>query len=178
MYAFLTGSQKYGEPSKKSDVDLVVYVPDNDDALALWREADNANDQEQDEGEMYPEGTRSCRYGRLNLVVLSDFLVWLCWATGTALASQIFKLSGCVVNRASAVAMMRAAGVRSSDEDPFQEVQPTLDEALELRRSTMNNIRCLVQDKVTEMLRRDTEASAQIKKDSIAELLNMDEEED
>lgn len=54
--AFLTGSQVYGVPTEKSDVDMVVLVSEKDRGILLA----NAD-----------PGTNKIVYGKLNLIILS-----------------------------------------------------------------------------------------------------------
>ncbi len=56
MNAFITGSHAYGEPTEKSDIDLVVLVGEDDQSI-LAESDDN-------------EGIGSIHYSRLNLILV------------------------------------------------------------------------------------------------------------
>lgn len=69
LNSFLTGSQVYGTPTEKSDVDMVVLVSEKDRNILL------ANSD---------KGTSKIVFGKLNLIILSkdnpaeveQFLLW------------------------------------------------------------------------------------------------------
>lgn len=84
--AFITGSYAYGKPTKKSDIDLVVYLGEggyedlSDMADSLVTGFDN--------GDQYP--TPSLRFGKLNLICCHDEEAYDIWKEGT---DQLAKLS-------------------------------------------------------------------------------------
>ncbi len=57
--AFITGSRAYGTPREDSDVDLVVLVESEDGAM-LWEQG------------VSQEGEKTCRFGKLNLLVFES----------------------------------------------------------------------------------------------------------
>lgn len=65
MNAFITGSQAYGTPTSKSDVDLVIYVdPETKQKLI----------------DLSDHGKMPCKYGKLNLIMVTtpeEAAVWL-----------------------------------------------------------------------------------------------------
>lgn len=67
MKSFVTGSRAYGTPRKDSDIDLVIFA-DNETAQLL---AEQAANREQALGSGAPDDV-SLRFGRLNLIVLTD----------------------------------------------------------------------------------------------------------
>lgn len=83
MKAFLTGSQAYGQPGQRSDVDLVVPIS----AEAMWKLAQLAdNASEIEEGLNRQSGgqhTPSLRFGDLNLICVLAKHEWQLWKQGT-----------------------------------------------------------------------------------------------
>lgn len=75
MYAFLTGSHRYGEPTEESDIDLVVYM-DPRQVATLRRELCGEDPATVSED-------APIRYGKLNIIVCTTHRKWLAWATGT-----------------------------------------------------------------------------------------------
>lgn len=71
MNAFLTGSQVYGTPTERSDVDLCVQMSWADMNL-LTRFADSISGSLPD----------SQKFGKLNLLILEDWK-WRAWKRGT-----------------------------------------------------------------------------------------------
>ena len=71
--ALLSGSHAYGTPHPDSDVDLVVYLSP-DDARKLIDNADSVV--------FHSPGYRSCRYGKLNLMVCIDDKHYEVWKDG------------------------------------------------------------------------------------------------
>lgn len=83
--AILTGSQKYGIPRDDSDIDLVVFIDNEDDLkeLLMWAEVMSAK--------LHTQGYNgiSLRFGRLNLIVVNDKNTYDGWKMGTNFLSQI-----------------------------------------------------------------------------------------
>lgn len=76
MNSFITGSRKYGAPTKDSDVDLVIEVSETDfDILAL-------NATEVAEYGRYG-GARHLRYGNLNIICPPTPRQLAAWRLGT-----------------------------------------------------------------------------------------------
>lgn len=78
MRAFITGSRAYGKPTKTSDIDLVVFT-DVPTAVTLAKLADGS-----------PKDDQPIRYGRLNLVLVTDDKSWAAWF----MATECMKNSG------------------------------------------------------------------------------------
>lgn len=76
--AFVTGSQVYGTPTENSDIDLVLFI-DDEDAAILQRMADDCHVNEaEDYG--HPGEIAHLRFGKLNLVCIydeSEFFAWM-----------------------------------------------------------------------------------------------------
>ncbi len=85
--AFITGSQAYGTPTNKSDVDLVILC--GTDVVAFLRLiADPEEKKEVAEG--YPEGGReSFRFGKLNVICCTDSIELSVWEAGTKLLMSL-----------------------------------------------------------------------------------------
>lgn len=94
--SFLTGSFAYGKPNPESDIDLVVLVTEEE-----ARKLASLDTQEQDRPDYYGNtGTRSLRFGRLNLLVCTSEIHFAEWHQGTRLLKSIGP-----VDRPTAVAM-------------------------------------------------------------------------
>jgi predicted nucleotidyltransferase len=89
MRSFITGSRAYGTPTAKSDVDLVILVTQAD--LELLRSMCDSDDKDRekdvpsDGGPTVhgPAGSASLRFGRMNLIVVSDPVAFEIWREGT-----------------------------------------------------------------------------------------------
>ena len=94
MNAFITGSYAYGVPHKDSDIDLVVCL-DGIDEDTLWD---------------HSESDKSCRFGKLNLILLAPdrFAEWK--RINDDLLSR-----GYDVGREEAVAAFQSAGFGVDD---------------------------------------------------------------
>lgn len=79
MTAFLTGSRAYGTPRPDSDVDLCVLLS-HDDLEALALQAPQANG----EPASGDENDASLRFGRLNLIAMTDPDRFAAWKEATA----------------------------------------------------------------------------------------------
>jgi len=74
--AFLTGSRRYGTPTDKSDIDLVVLTSAST-ILDLLKFTENVKE---DACDNYGAGTAQLKFGKLNLILVSetcDFDIWL-----------------------------------------------------------------------------------------------------
>jgi hypothetical protein len=69
----LTGSQVYGVPTEKSDIDVVLMLPQ---ALVEFLELVS-------EQGSTPPGSTSLRFGRLNLIIPDDWKSLAVWKEGT-----------------------------------------------------------------------------------------------
>jgi predicted nucleotidyltransferase len=97
LHAVLTGSQVYGTPTDASDIDLVVMM---DEASAT--ELKGLHDQESS----YPERKGSLRFGRLNLIIVTDYRKFKAWRQGTA---ELIERKP--VTREQAVELFKSLGV-------------------------------------------------------------------
>lgn len=79
MNAFLTGSRAYGTPRPDSDVDLCVLLS-HDDLEALALQAPQANG----EPASGDENDASLRFGRLNVIAMTDPGRFGAWKEATA----------------------------------------------------------------------------------------------
>jgi hypothetical protein len=80
MNAFLTGSQVYGTPTEKSDIDLVVLLSDDDRLMLAELVAEQVSEKTYGN---YGVGSLSLRFGNLNLIVAKDSDEFTNWAYGT-----------------------------------------------------------------------------------------------
>lgn len=122
MKAFITGSQVYGTPNDKSDIDLVVYVTPNE--LNLLKKFADSDDREKpkkgdsDSGPQFgPELSGSLRFGKLNLLCVTDPLAYAVWLNGTKMLTHEVERSSRCVERDVAITLFeslrRAAGLFS-----------------------------------------------------------------
>jgi hypothetical protein len=78
MNAFLTGSRAYGTPRPDSDVDLCVLLSHDDlEALALQAPQSNGEPASGDENDA------SLRFGRLNVIAMTDPSRFAAWKEAT-----------------------------------------------------------------------------------------------
>ena len=80
MRAFITGSQLYGKPTPKSDIDLVVMV-DYGDLCLLKSKADKIVEDSQ--GSAGGPGSASMMFGKLNLLATTEEDAFAVWKLGT-----------------------------------------------------------------------------------------------
>lgn len=86
MNSILTGSQVYGRPGPKSDVDLVVLLSpaDIEKLRALADPGSDAKPGNSDGGPQTIDGlSASLKFGRLNLICVADPLAFEVWRRGT-----------------------------------------------------------------------------------------------
>ena len=86
MEAFITGSHAYGAPRDDSDVDLVVYMEEEDfDTLSkLLGEHKVVKDPDAHTYPSFDKDTSvSLRLGPLNLIATSDYGTYEAWKQGT-----------------------------------------------------------------------------------------------
>lgn len=102
--AFITGSFAYGSPTSKSDLDLVLLV-DADDQVLLQRHSD--------EGEVGP-----VRYGRLNLIPVTNPKKFEAWRVGTEKLMAEATATGEPISRDYAVSVLTALRAVAAGEAP------------------------------------------------------------
>lgn len=99
--AFITGSRAYGKPKKSSDVDLVVLVtPEHLEVLAKMADSDDEDrkkNQDSDSGPQWEGGkSKSLRFGRMNLLCLTDPIAYAVWLKGTEVMVEAYNKTGAV----------------------------------------------------------------------------------
>lgn len=98
---FITGSHAYGSPTEDSDIDLVVWAVGDTRAVL--------------EAGGYP-----IRFGKLNLILVSDADQWNIWRVGTKALVRLRDSRNSAVSRDEAVAFFISLGViQISDETPY-----------------------------------------------------------
>lgn len=84
--AFCTGSQVYGTPHEESDLDLVIYAPDEDTQRLLRLFATGAIARDVIHAPPYTsDGSFSLRFDRLNVMVCTSQAAYKAWRQGTGL---------------------------------------------------------------------------------------------
>lgn len=78
---FMTGSRVYSFPKEDSDIDLVALIS-GDELRELEALADNHDTLDSPGGEEYEDG-RSLRFGRLNLLCITEIQHFKVWKLGT-----------------------------------------------------------------------------------------------
>lgn len=106
MKAFLTGSQAYGIPTDKSDIDLVIDLKDDD----LFRLASVVNYEEL-KIECYDGSDLNLQFGRLNLIVPGSRAKLLAWKRGTKALMKQVRVSGVGATREEARAEFKRQGL-------------------------------------------------------------------
>ncbi len=76
--SFLTGSYAYGTPTPESDIDVVLFMPDEGDRVILMEESNPGST-----GSPNAQGGLSLRFGRLNLIVCNTPEQLEQWRSGT-----------------------------------------------------------------------------------------------
>lgn len=129
MKPFLTGSRVYGEPTGESDIDLVVLVTpavitelrklaDSDDKEKVTGDSDSGPQQ-------FGGESASLRFGKLNLLCLTDLVAYGVWYNGTRILAREAERTRLPIERDVAIqffdSLRRATGLWSE--------RPTIDEA-------------------------------------------------
>ena len=98
MKAFLTGSRAYGTPQPSSDIDLVVFLSRDD--LAVLRQFDEGPDPRHttntgsEPDKPFEDGVGApLRFGKLNLLCITDPKAYACWLNGTATLKKMAPVS-------------------------------------------------------------------------------------
>jgi hypothetical protein len=79
MDAFLTGSRIYGTPTSESDLDLVIFLSKSEAYFIM-----NHADKDDKSRPIYDDDNIFvCRYGKLNLIMLTDEDDYNAWKCGT-----------------------------------------------------------------------------------------------
>jgi len=103
--AFVTGSQVYGTPTEESDIDLVVLVSDEQYSKLVKL----SNGMGENTG---PRSYPQIRFGKLNLIALSDDVVWKAWRDATRSLEKIKPVS-----RDDAVAVIKVKVAEAQEAD-------------------------------------------------------------
>ena len=99
MQSFVTGSRCYGQPSETSDIDLVVLTTPYE-MYQLKKLADAVIEKE--DGSDGGPASASLRFGKLNLIVVTDEAAFSAWRLGTHFCRDLM-LSGKPVGRDQAI---------------------------------------------------------------------------
>jgi len=84
QFAFVTGSQVYGEPDGDSDIDLVIRTSEKHaHMLAAMSDYPLDGDQPDDIASSTPIGSLSVRFGDLNLIACYTDWAYEIWMQGT-----------------------------------------------------------------------------------------------
>lgn len=78
MHSFITGSQAYGQPTEKSDIDFVVLVSESE-LDTLRRMADKVLEGRENSDADGEASSASLMFGRMNLIAVTnetDFAIW------------------------------------------------------------------------------------------------------
>lgn len=97
---FITGSHAYGSPRDDSDIDLVVWAVGDTRATL--------------EAGGYP-----IRFGKLNLILISDDDQWDIWRLGTQALVKLHKSRKSAVSREEAVAFFITLGVTQTPDEEW-----------------------------------------------------------
>lgn len=95
MRAFITGSRAYGKPREDSDIDLVVRVS-GDAAELLWD---------------LSEDDKSCRFGRLNLILCTTDEKFAAWKVATQQMIEGGKKLSRVAAKEIILSLMESVGI-------------------------------------------------------------------
>lgn len=125
MNAIVTGSRVYGEPTDKSDIDLVILVSE-DDMMNLVGVA-SMQERQRDSKEPTPDYgigamATSLRFGMLNLIVTTDPLQFEVWRRGTKVIKDYRDDHG-PVSRARAKLLLSALRLHCG----VMTIEPTMD---------------------------------------------------
>lgn len=81
MDAFISGSFAYGTPGPESDIDLVIEI--DDEGLTTLEEQFVDQLTNTESGDPYPESSSCFRFGKLNLIAVSNPKLYETWKQGT-----------------------------------------------------------------------------------------------
>lgn len=114
MKAFVTGSRKYGKPTKKSDTDLVIRISDAEYHL-LRLLADKTDGRKGASGSLV-DFIPSLRFGSLNLICCTTDKQYAAWKEGTKELMERKEGRGEPIQRDEAVRLFtqirKAAGLQ------------------------------------------------------------------
>lgn len=116
--AVLTGSNAYGHPRPDSDVDLVIYVPEEAlrvlEAIAdpdpKWDDKADTAERDGYEAQRYERlfgRSKPLRFGRLNLVCTTNRSIYEAWRQGTKYLVEKSKVGTDVVSRDEAKRVLK-----------------------------------------------------------------------
>jgi hypothetical protein len=108
IQALFTGSRVYGKPNKKSDIDLVILIPEST-MKTLVGLADNhknilANVQDHPlYGTFANNKSVSLRFGRMNIIAVTCPILYATWIEGTEQLKYARRKTGLAQGRQRAV---------------------------------------------------------------------------
>lgn len=120
----LTGSRVYGLPDDDSDIDLVVMVNSYTHDL-LARFADQSNEKDPDYDRF---GSRSLRYGKLNLICIFNPVEYEVWRKGTKALQRQAPVSRAYACRFFDKLRLEANLLQKGDPAPRKPKHPPLDD--------------------------------------------------
>jgi hypothetical protein len=91
LMSFVTGSRKYGTPKPDSDVDLIVFVSKADlEILAALADPETLEDRSAPafQASDYDPMSKPLRFGKLNLICVTDPAQYDAWRAGTERLSR------------------------------------------------------------------------------------------
>lgn len=94
MKAFITGSYAYGTPTKESDIDLVVFIDEEQAGLLDMVYISNIGETKLSdrETEYESDDTYCMRFGKLNLIVCFSKDWYDAWKSGTNVLIEKSKI--------------------------------------------------------------------------------------
>jgi hypothetical protein len=105
LKAFLTGSHVYGTPHESSDINLVVFMSQDDLDRLRMLGCDEGDEQ-------YDDNSIAClRFGKLNLLCVTDAADYGAWRSGT---DELVARSPVTREEAIAVFVEKRAAVRAA----------------------------------------------------------------
>lgn len=129
--AIVTGSRAYGSPKPDSDIDLVVFVTEEEFNL-LDKMADSPSPEDLEKEQHYTVwgGGRSLRFGQMNLLCVTNEKHYEVWRRGTVRLKKRARDKGAV----DRVAAITAFGKMRMEEGLTSIMPPHLETAKKLSK--------------------------------------------